>query len=76
MHSAEAIGYLQDLGSLEMGKLADLLVLTKDPLQDIHNTTSIRYVMKNGEIYEADTLNQIWPNQKPLPDLWWWKEKR
>ena len=31
--------------------------------------------MKNGEIYEADTLNQIWPHQKPLPELWWWKEK-
>ena len=75
LHGAEAIGYAQDLGSIEPGKLADLLVLTKDPLQDIRNTTSLRYVMKNGEIYEAETLNQIWPNQKPLPDLWWWKEK-
>ena len=74
LHGAEDIGYAQDLGSLEVGKLADLLVLTKDPLQDIRNTTSIRYVMKNGELFEADTLNQIWPQQKALPELWWWKE--
>jgi len=31
--------------------------------------------MKNGEMWEGDTLNQVWPQQKPLPELWWWKEK-
>lgn len=74
IHGAEAIGYAQDLGSIEAGKLADLVVLSKDPLADIRNTTSIRYVMKNGELFEADTLNQVWPKQKPLPEMWWWKE--
>ena len=74
LHGAEAIGYLQDLGSIEVGKLADLLVLNKDPLLDIRNTTSIRYVMKNGELFEGDTLNQVWPRQKALPEMWWWKE--
>jgi imidazolonepropionase-like amidohydrolase len=74
LQGAEAIGYAQDLGSLEPGKLADLIVLNKDPLQDIHNTTSIRYVMKNGQLFEGDTLNEIWPQQKPLPQLWWWKD--
>lgn len=75
IHGAQAIGYDQDLGSIEPGKLADLIVLNKDPLQDIHNTNTIRYVMKNGELFEGDTLNQIWPQQKPLPELWWWKTK-
>lgn len=71
---ADAIGYKQDLGSLEVGKLADLIVLNRDPLQDIRNTNTIRYVMKNGELFDGDTLNEIWPQQKPLPELWWWKE--
>jgi Tol biopolymer transport system component len=75
IHGAQAIGYSQDLGSIESGKLADLIVLNKDPLVDIRNTNSIRYVMKDGELFEGDTLNQIWPQQKPLPQLWWSKTK-
>jgi len=65
----------QDVGSLEPGKMADLVVLEKNPLDDIKNTNTIRYVMKNGELFEGDTLNQVWPQQKPLPPLWWWKDK-
>ena len=76
LHGAEAIGYAQDLGSLEPGKLADLLVLNKDPLADIHNSSSIRYVMKNGELFEGDTLDRIWPDKKPLPPLWCCDEKK
>ena len=67
---AEAIGFQKDLGSLEAGKLADLLVLDQDPLKDIHNTNTIRFVMKNGELYNADTLDQVWPKVKKL-DLTW-----
>src|SRR5882762_8988354 len=74
LNGAEAIGLAQDLGSIESGKLADLVVLSKDPLQDIQNTTSIRYVMKNGELFEGDTLNQVWPVEKTTGPFWWWTD--
>jgi hypothetical protein len=51
-----------------------LIVLEKNPLDDIRNTNTIRYVMKNGEIYVGDTLKQMWPAEKDLPPLWWWKD--
>jgi Tol biopolymer transport system component len=75
IHGAEAMGLTQDLGSLEVGKLADLVVLGKNPLDDIHNTNTIRYVMKDGELFEGDSLNEVWPAEKKLAPLWWWDER-
>lgn len=74
LNGAEAIGLSQDLGSIESGKLADLVILEKNPLDDIHNTTSIKYVMKDGELFEGDTLNKVWPEKKPLDQMWWWND--
>jgi len=70
---ARIIGIQQDLGSLAVGKLADLVVLEANPLDDIRNTTSIRWVMKNGELYEDETLTKIWPEREELPPLWGWE---
>ncbi|MXY06889.1 MAG: amidohydrolase family protein, partial [Gammaproteobacteria bacterium] len=70
-HGAEIIGVAQDIGTVETGMLADLVVLNGDPMDNIRNTADLALVVKGGEVFEADTLNQIWPEQKPLPPQWW-----
>jgi imidazolonepropionase-like amidohydrolase len=69
---AEAIGLDRDVGSLDVGKMADLVVLNQNPLLDIRNTNTIHYVMKNGELFDGETLDQIWPAQKKLEKQYWW----
>jgi Tol biopolymer transport system component len=71
--SADAIGLDGDIGSLDVGKLADIQVLSSNPLDDLQNTTDIEYVMKNGRLYEAGTLHEVWPRQRALPRQWWWR---
>jgi hypothetical protein len=71
IYGAEAIGLAQDLGSLEVGKLADILVMDADPLANIRNSASLRYVMKDGRLYEANTLNEVWPVARTLPAQSW-----
>ena len=71
--SADVIGLAGDIGSLEAGKLADLQVLGSNPLDNLENTIDIEYVMKNGRLYDAATLTEVWPRRRPLPTQWWWR---
>ena len=71
-HGAEMIGVAEDIGTIAEDKLADLVILRADPLEDIRNSAQIEYVIKNGEMYHADSMDKRWPEQVPLPPQWWW----
>ena len=64
---ADAIGLGPDVGSLESGKLADLVVLTATRLADLRNTKTVERVMLNGRFYHGETLDEVYPRERPLP---------
>ncbi len=65
------IGLERETGSIARGKLADLVVLNGDPLQNIRATADILYVMKAGRLYDDETLAEIWPEQRAYGPIPW-----
>lgn len=74
IHGAWALGLDAHIGSLEPGKLADLVVMDRNPLEKIENSDSIRYVVKNGVVFDGNTMATVWPTAGTPPrfgfDTW------
>jgi imidazolonepropionase-like amidohydrolase/Tol biopolymer transport system component len=71
INGASYLGMDKEIGSLEVGKLADMVVLNDNPLLDIRNSVKIKYVMVNGRLYDADSMNETGNREKPRMLFWW-----
>jgi Tol biopolymer transport system component len=71
LNGAKTLGFAGQLGSLEAGKLADVIVLDGNPLADIHNTNTVRYTMVNGRVYDSYTMNEIGNYDRPRGRFYW-----
>ena len=71
INPAKSLGFDKWIGSLEAGKLADLIVMDQNPLDNIRNTESIRYTMVNGRLFDAATLDEIGNYNRPRSKFYW-----
>jgi imidazolonepropionase-like amidohydrolase len=69
--SAKSLGFAKDVGSIEAGKLADLVVLDADPTADIRNSDKISRVMLGGRLYDAKTMNEVETGTAKRQPYWW-----
>jgi imidazolonepropionase-like amidohydrolase/Tol biopolymer transport system component len=73
INGAHYIGIDHEIGSLEKGKLADLIVLEKNPLDNIYNTESIIYTMVNGRLYDAENMDELTAKAKKYREKFYWE---
>jgi imidazolonepropionase-like amidohydrolase/Tol biopolymer transport system component len=68
---AKALGYDDDLGSIEVGKLADLVVLDVNILEDIFKSDQVNMVMLNGRLYDSRTINEKVTGSRTTKPFYW-----
>jgi imidazolonepropionase-like amidohydrolase len=71
VNPAKHLGFFSDIGSLEVGKLADMVILDANPLDDIRNTDKIDMVMQGGRLYDAVTMNETITGDRKRAPYWW-----
>lgn len=71
INPARYLGLDGDIGSIERGKLADLLVVDGNPLVDIRTTDDVAYVVLNGRVLEGGTLNETVTGDRTLAPFYW-----
>jgi len=75
INSATSLGLDNWVGSLQPGKLADLVVMDKNPLENIYNTESVHYTMVNGRLYDAEQMNEIGNYDRKRGKFFWEQSK-
>ena len=70
INSAKYLGLDNEIGSIKVGKLADLAILDSNPLENIYATDKVHAVMLNGRLYDSRTMRELTGDWQPKPMYW------
>ena len=71
---ADHLGYSTDLGSIEAGKKADLVIVDGNPLENLQDSAKTTHVVVNGRLFDATTLAEIGGRETPAPTFYWQRQ--